>query len=172
MIKLEKPSIELELSFINMINDYKINNEKKYTSEYFTRKFNFKEYLKDKENAEKGVELSEGCVPTTEWWLVNEDREIIGTVRLRHRLGEDNKHEGGHIGYDISPRFRRRGFGTKILELALGEAKKFGLEKVLITCDADNIGSMKIIISNNGIFEKEAISTHSGKKFHRYWITI
>lgn len=172
MIKLVKPSIEFKLSFINMINDYKRNNEKKYTSDYFTINFNFEEYLRDKEKAEKGLELPQGCVPTTEWWLINENIEIIGTVRLRHRLGEDNKYEGGHIGYDISPRFRRRGFGTKILELALEEAKKFGIEKVLVTCDADNIGSMKIIKSNNGIFEKEAISADSGKIFHRYWITI
>jgi len=172
MLELVKPSIEFKLSIINMINDYKVNNEKKYTSDYYTVNFNFDEYLRDKENREKGLELPQGCVPTTEWWLINENREVIGTVRLRHKLGEDNKHEGGHIGYDISPRFRKRGFGIKILSLALLKAKKFGIEKVLVTCNADNIGSMRIIKSNNGIFEKEAISTYSGEIFHRYWITI
>ena len=57
-----------------------------------------------------------------------------------------------------------------MLRLALPEAKKIGLEKVLITCDEDNIASAKVIEKNGGIFERYAVK--DGKKFRRYWIDL
>ena len=43
-----------------------------------------------------------------------------------------------------------------MLRLALLEAKKIGLEKVLITCLDDNIASAKVIENNGGVFERLA----------------
>jgi predicted acetyltransferase len=114
--------------------------------------------------------LPEGYVPSTEWWLINDNNDIVGTIRLRHRLAERNRLEGGHIGYDISPSYRSKGYGKIILKLTLDKAKDFGLEKVLITCDFDNIGSKKIIEHNGGNIENTIISKETGKEVLRYWI--
>ncbi len=80
--------------------------------------------------------------------------------------------EGGHIGYDVPPSERMKGYGTILLKHVLLKAKEMGIKKVLITCDADNIGSAKIIENNGGIYENESISTESGKPVSRYWISI
>ncbi len=55
-----------------------------------------------------------------------------------------------------------------MLRLALPEAKEIGLEKVLITCDDDNIASAKVIENNGGIFER--FVEKNSKKMRRYWV--
>lgn len=53
--------------------------------------------------------------------------------------------------YGVVPSKRKKGYGTIICKLLLKEAKKLGLTKVTITCNHDNICSIKIIKKNNGI---------------------
>ena len=45
-------------------------------------------------------------------------------------------------------------------------------DKILITCDDDNVGSYKIIESNGGILENKVENEDAGEKFltRRYWI--
>lgn len=58
-----------------------------------------------------------------------------------------------------------------MIRLALIECRKLGIEKVLITCDKDNLGSAKSIINNGGILENE-FRNSEGEIEQRYWITI
>ena len=58
-----------------------------------------------------------------------------------------------------------------MLSLALDECRKLGIDKVLITCDKDNIGSRKHILNNGGIKEKEVIE-EDGNIVERYWIDL
>ena len=53
---------------------------------------------------------------------------------------------------------------------ALEECRKLGIEKVLITCLKDNIGSARVIENNGGVFERE---TSTGTEtLKRYWIEL
>jgi predicted acetyltransferase len=57
-----------------------------------------------------------------------------------------------------------------MLRLALVEAKKLGLEKVLIACYDDNLWSRWVIEKNGGVFEHFVMQ--NGRKKRRYWITL
>ena len=61
--------------------------------------------------------------------------------------------DGGHIGYSIRPSYRRRGYGHRILQLALEKCGDLGMERVLVTCDEDNAASRRIIEANGFVFE-------------------
>lgn len=172
MCSLVKPDIWFKEKFTNMVSDYNDNNENIFSSDYFNVNFNFENYIQDLKDLSNGIGLPQGYVPSTEWWLINSNSDILGTVRLRHELGKRNFEEGGHIGYDISPRFRRKGYGKVILKLVLEKAKELGLEKVLVTCDFDNIGSKRIIESNGGKLENKIVSKETGKEVLRYWIEL
>ena len=53
------------------------------------------------------------------------------------------------------------------------EAKKMGFEKVLLTCNDDNVGSAKIIEANGGVLENILEPEEEGDSKKRcYWITI
>lgn len=112
-----------------------------------------------------------GIVPATTFFLMDDDEtEIFGIVNIRHELTPQLIHVGGHIGYSIHPHYWKQGYGTLLLKLALLEAKKLGIKKVLVTCNYDNLGSAKVIENNGGILENEI--EVAGERIKRYWIDL
>lgn len=98
-------------------------------------------------------------------------QRILGAIQIRHHIDHPNLIEtGGHIGYGVRPTERGKGYATEMLQLALREALHLGLQKVLVTCDEDNIASQKVIESNGGIFER--LGEKDGHVVRRYWIDV
>lgn len=99
---------------------------------------------------------------STYWFL--DGSTYLGSIRIRHTLTPYLLAVGGHIGYDIAPAHRMKGHGTAMLRAALATAARLGVDKALITCDNDNVGSRKIIEACGGVFEEE----RGGRL--RYWV--
>jgi predicted acetyltransferase len=112
-----------------------------------------------------------GLVPETLYWAVD-DREYIGHISLRHRLNPSLERYGGHIGYEVRPSRRREGHGTRMLALLLPHARRLGLQRVLITCSEDNIGSRKIIQTNGGQLQDIIQNEFQDVPTMRWWIDL
>ena len=95
---------------------------------------------------------------------------LIGVFSLRLELVGCLINHGGNIGYFIRPSKRNMGYGTKVLRCAMDEALKYGLDRVLVTCRASNIGSSKVIINNGGVLEN--IYYDKDEEICRYWIDL
>ena len=98
------------------------------------------------------------------------DNRIIGTIQLRHFLTDELEKYGGQIGYGIRPTERKKGYAKEQLLLVLEIAKDMKIQKVMITCDKDNIASSKTIISCGGVLTVE--NFYEGKEQQIYWINI
>ena len=110
-----------------------------------------------------------GLVPDSTFFCLDEERNIfVGAVNIRHYLNENLLLNGGHIGDGVRPSERRKGIATQMMALALDECKKLGIDKVLMVCDKNNIGSAKSIINNGGLLENEI--EVDGIVKQRYWI--
>ncbi|MGL5755857.1 MAG: GNAT family N-acetyltransferase [Paraclostridium sp.] len=100
------------------------------------------------------------------------DNKIVGVIDFRHHI--DNHPIlsvwGGNIGYSVRSCERKKGYATEMLRQIIINCKEYGLDKVLITCDNDNLGSEKVILANNGVFENEVEVGETTKK--RYWIKL
>ena len=94
----------------------------------------------------------------------------MGAVNIRHFLNEALLLNGGHIGDGVRPSQRRKGIATAMIALALEECRKLGLDRVLMVCDKENIGSAKSIQKNGGILENEVVV--NGVIEQRYWIDL
>ncbi len=113
-----------------------------------------------------------GRVPNTVFLAIDESGRLVGMINIRHRLNTYYEHFGGHIGYGVRPSERKKGYATEMLSLALKEALKLGLEKVLITCSTHNVGSAKTIVKNGGVLENEVFDPHDQTMTQRYWIHL
>jgi predicted acetyltransferase len=105
----------------------------------------------------------DGFVPDTELWYVAGD-EFLGRVGIRHRLTPGLLEKGGHIGYDVRRSARRRGHATAMLGEALAIARALGIDRALVTCDVDNVGSRTVIERNGGVLEDQR------DRVLRFWV--
>jgi predicted acetyltransferase len=99
---------------------------------------------------------------TTLWWVDGDD--YLGRIAIRHRLTAFLLGVGGHIGYDVRPTRRREGHATAMLRQSLPWARDLGIGPALVTCDDDNVGSIRVIENAGG-----ALEDVRGIK-RRYWV--
>jgi len=168
MVRLARPNIIYKSSFLKALAEFQkegrdLDCDKKELARDFSA------FVAKIKSWSKGKNLPPGYVPESVFWLVA-GQEFIGKTSIRHRLTPHLRKIGGHIGYEIRPSRRRRGFGTTILRLALRKARQLGIKRVLATCDETNIGSYKIIEANGGVLENAASMGRGQPKKLRFWI--
>ena len=111
-----------------------------------------------------------GLVPSTTYFAMTE-HGIVGTLQIQHALNDFLLRFGGHIGYGVRPLERRKGNATRMLALALEQCRAIGLQRVLVVCDKDNMGSARTIQKNDGLLENE-VAGEDGVIVQRYWIDL
>jgi predicted acetyltransferase len=147
-LALIKPTIDLQEEYLSFYQEWNESGEEKVPWVISKDPIDFQGMIKFLEDNEKGVNLPEGWVSDSTYWLV---------------LG------GGHIGYGIRPSERQKGYATKLLKLSLEKAKELEINKVLVVCDTNNIASEKTILNNNGKRDEDYIK-EDGVVIKRYWI--
>jgi len=172
ILKLVEPSFEFKTEFQAMVAEYQAAGEKHYASMYADAIKDFAKYVNKLRNYANGLNLPQDWVRSSTYWLTGNENQILGCARLRYQLNEHLRFHGGHIGYDIQPSQRRKGYGSLILALTLKKASAQGLKKVLLTCNADNKASARIIEKNGGKFASLFIPDWPQKPLRRYWIEL
>lgn len=164
---------EMRDALVDYAADFTAAGEDRYA--HITPEMGWEEFaaLLHKQEADAQVDgLPSGRVPQTVYFLVRTGGMILGSARLRHTLTPLLEREGGHIGYDVRPSQRGKGYATLLLGLILEEARHLGLTRILITCDEDNLASSRVIEKNGGILIDKLISEEDGKLVRRYWINL
>lgn len=170
---LIEPSKHYRDGFICMIQDYEQHEDEEYFNMYKDALYDFDKYVEKLLNNSRGIGLPKDRVASSSYWLVNKENDVLGVIRLRHELNSEFlKNIVGHIGYDISPSNRRKGYGELILQLGLEKAKELNINSLLVTCKSDNYPSSRVIEKNNGVFESEILDGNSNDIYKRYWINI
>ena len=135
-------------------------------------RLDFDEWLERNKSIESKSTCPDGIVPAMQYIYTDDDEsKVIGMIDLRLELNDFLMKFGGHIGYSIAPGERRKGNAKAMLKEGLKFYKNHGYEKVLITCDLNNIASARTIEACGGVLENilKEDEFHSTK---RYWIKL
>lgn len=169
-LELVFPQKEHEALWHNIIDEFIEKGERVVPYSLKLGCEDYDEFLRKTTDFCKGDSLPEGYVPSTTYFLMDNKRDkILATVNIRYYLNEFLLKYGGHIGYGVAPGERRKGYATQMLALAREECGRLGIEKILVTCDKDNIGSAKTILKNGGVLENEVVEA-DGNIVQRYWM--
>ena len=125
------------------------------------------EWVQFTENTKYKESVIPGFVTAHTFFALDNDK-IVGIINARHELNDYLLNFGGHIGYSVRKSERRKGYGKKMLNYASKFLFSLGLEKILITCDKNNIASKRTIESYGGILENEVVE--ESRTTLRYWI--
>lgn len=100
------------------------------------------------------------------------DGEIVGRLSVRHKLNENLEKRGGHIGYAVARRYRRKGYAKEMFRQALIFCQTLGLEEVLVTCADGNEGSWRVIEGFGGSLENRIFDSEEDEFIRRYWVDV
>lgn len=128
----------------------------------------WEEILQFHADAEEGINLPAGFVPAS-FLVADVDGDIVGRVSIRHELNDYLAAFGGHVGYAVGKAYRRRGYATEILRQAIDMLRLMGVDRVLVTCADDNVGSFKTIEACGGKLQ-DKVEGDGDTLTRRYWV--
>lgn len=174
---LEEPSMERKQDIIEYMNEhvkYNLDINGSGSLDKILDGYTFEQALErclNMQHEEYAKKIGR-CQSKTFLLVRSDDNKIVGTINVRWNLSEEMKQFGGNIGYGIRPTERRKGYNKINLYLGLIEAKKLGLDKVMLDCAVDNLGSSKTMEALGGILERTEIDPYDGILTSVYWIDV
>jgi len=168
-IKLVQPSQEHEEWYHSMIKEFLDNGEGIMPKQMqFREKEIYETFLSRIQDQKDWINLKPWYVPWTLYFIVNEDGNVIWWSAIRHYLSKELLIHWWHISHGIKPSERWKWYATKALKLALLEAKKLWIDKVMLTCDKNNLASARTIVKNWWILDYEYL--HEWIMIQKRWI--
>lgn len=168
---LTKPSTEYSCQIASYRREFLDSGDSMDGTGNLRKAENPDEYLQFCRDCEDPQTVPRGLVTATQYLFIRKsDERLLGMIQIRHYFNDYLEKFGGHIGYSVRPTERRKGYAKKMLEMALPLCPQLGLEKVLITCLAENVPSEKVILANGGVFESIVYEPEEDVYLKRYWI--
>ena len=153
MIIFKEPKDVTFEQILDYKEEFVLNNEIIHGAANMTD-LSIPEWVEFTENTKKKESLTPGFV-TAHTFFALDNNKIVGIINARHELNDYLLNFGGHIGYSVRKSQRRKGYAKAMLSYTVDFLFSLGLEKILITCDKNNIASKRTIESCGGILENE-----------------
>ena len=158
--KLELLNKNMDYSVYEMYQDIpkeEVGSSNKLNGCTLEEYFNYIEVFKNEEN-----NINPLLNTTTNRYVFFVNNYPVGEVGIRTTPNDFWINKGSQIFYKIRLSERNKGYGTKMLELALNECKKIGMKQVRINCDDNNLSSKRVIEKNGGNVDIKSYKTQTG----------
>jgi predicted acetyltransferase len=171
-VSLSRITIDLGPAYVEMVDEFVAAGEGYPYNNIPLAREDMAAFIRELEEEEQGIGLPPGIVPQTTYVLLQDGRRVLGEIRFRpateppYRVGHD------HIGYNVRPSERRRGYATFMLSRVLDQARSLGLPGVALTVEGENEPSVRTIQLQGGKLERREVDPESGESVALYWIPL
>lgn len=149
-LALVKPAIEHGPAYLDMVNDFLQAGEGYGYNNVELAREDFAQFARELEEEAEGIGLPPGMPAQQTYLLLKDGQQVVGEIRFRPNLLPPYEKYSGHIGYNIRPSQRGKGYATRQLALLLDEARKLQLPGVSLIIDRENPASVRVIEKNGG----------------------
>ena len=169
---MKRPSLEYRTQFLKYLAEFEDAGEESFRKAAEIAREDFPKYLEILERQSEGVATAEGFNAEQIFWVFDEKEVLIGTCAVRHPVTSEVENTLGHLGGSVRPSYRRKGYGTVVMDLLMNQARKIGLKKAICIVEKTNLASQKIIEKFGGKVVGEELDESSGTKIIRYRISL
>lgn len=153
-IQLKQLSTDDKTDVYDMLQRIGSNENEFQNTAYGLTFEQFQQWLVKQDNWSKGLDLPEGYVAQTIFWLYD-GIVPVGIGKIRHELNDASRNKGGNIGYAIDSSHRGKGYATILLQKLIQVADDMGVEEKLLSVESYNSASKHVIEKNGGKLIKE-----------------
>lgn len=170
-LAFNRPALDLAPAFEKFLNAFEPDDQDMWPAGliFGLARTDVPGYIRLLDGATRGEGLPEGFVPSDTYWTFAGD-EMAGEVHVRHFVRGRLWRIGGHVGYSVQPKFRRRGVATAMLQFACDRLRDLGEMDALITCWDENVASARVIEKCGGVRIPDAVD--QGRVARRYLIPL
>jgi predicted acetyltransferase len=174
-LKLEPPSLAYKNSYLTGLDRLKVRSEIAAwvylgdSADFDAPKKDFSSYVDTLLRREHAP--PPGFVRDSVYWAIS-GGIMVGRISLRHALNDFLKQVGGHIGYITHPDYRGQGVATEMLRQILQTDRAKSIGRLLLTCDVDNLASIRTIEKNGGKFAGIVAASETRPPKNHYWIEL
>ena len=171
-LRLIEPSVDLEWSYASYLMEIMRQGEQPFPAVLSRTAESFSALVRTLQYSARGIDLPDGEVPHSTYWLVEGDsNELVGVSNLRHELTKEIARDRGHISFGIRPSQRGRGLGRQLFDWTLERARQKGLDSVLLVIPADDPASQKLAINAGAQLDSTGVNGQ-GKPVKRYRLEL
>ena len=173
MIILQKPLLEHEMQYREMISEWRGN--KPYTPciidfDCNTDDFNYKDTLKVVNDYSNGqiFDYDVDYFKSSDFYFIFDDDNLVGMCQIRNGLKELGVQTLGHMACGIRPSMRRKGYAYEASKIMLEKLKTRGVSEVVVCHYSENEISPKVIKKLGFNYRNSVVSKVTGKEIKCY----
>lgn len=167
-LQLRQLADQDEVAFLKWVQDWK-DEDPLWATFAWKPGMTHQDHLAELENQKDKTKIAKDRVPATMFYGFVENT-IVGRINIRHELNDHLLQRGGHLGYAVSPKFRKQGYATQMFRLGLQKCRDLGLSEILITCTDENVASWRVIEKFGSQLENRILDDEDKKLVRRYWL--
>lgn len=152
-LKLVRPTPEMKEAALKYKEEHFQYGEKEISgSEFLDQAESYEVWLSFVTGNTSPETVHPDWVMADTFFAVDEEKQIVGIIDLRHTLNAYLK-EYGNCGYSVRPTQRGKGYAAQMLEQVKEVAKQAGMKELHMATFQHNIASDKTIRKNGGKWE-------------------
>lgn len=170
-VRIEELALAHQAAYLDMIEEFeRLEGGYPYNDAALARQ-DFAAFIRDLQAEARGEGLPPDVPAQTTYALLGEDGRALGEIRFRAAPIPPIEAGNGHIGYNMRPTERGKGYATAMLALLLERALAAGLRRVMLPVEGENPASVRVIERNGGRLERR-ITRDGGEAVSIFWIDL